>query len=770
MKRITLLFIIVILSSFTAVAQSKYTISGYVHDAVSSEPLVGVSVSISPINSTYTNEYGFYSLIVNTSEVNIIYSYLSYNNKVYNGVISKDVELNMLLESSNITLNDVVVEAKTKNMVSTRALGSYSVDSKMLNYIPSFMGEKDIFKYFQILPGVNGGKEASSGVNLRGGSNDQTLILMDGIPIYNSAHAFGFTSIFNGNYIKSAELYKGYIPPQYGGRLSGVATMNIREGNRKKHSQQIQIGTTTASALVEGPIAGGRGSYLIGGRYFVPNIILGGMELFKDKDISSSYSNIGFYDATAKVSYDISNQTTLYGSFYSGNDALKFNDRTVEVFDTNNEGYSSDSKEIFSWGNIVGSVRLSSQLSNKSFLNANLYYSHISNRDYSDFTDSDGLYMHSSVTSQMGEAGLKADMKHNISSWYRLNYGLKFSYQHFSPQNIETEKGGIQVNKSYGNRTLYSANGYFDNAFTFGKLIVNLGGHLALYNNNRENKVVFEPRTALTYYMQKSSAWISYTVNTQPLFSVTQTSASFPLDYWVPFQKASELPSSKQISLGYKYAFDFGLDIQAETYYKQTDNLSIIHNVDDYLLSDGGYSIGTGDAYGAEFLMQYRKKRFNVMASYTYSRSKHHVGDKTFDFIYDTPHNLNVFTSYETLIKGAKTHTLSLNTNFKTGRPYYITSTILPMNGAFAPWYENLLNYPLYPNSRLTNFFRLDINYTMEKKLKRGSRVWQLSLLNATAHKNPYVVYFKQENNGDSKPTALTLIPILPSVSYTRVF
>ncbi len=764
---------IVILGGFTAIAQSKYTISGFVHDSLSSEPLVGVAVRISPANSTYTNEYGFYSLIINTPKSNITFSYISYNEKVYNEVINEDMALNVLLEPSNIILNEVVVESKAKNMVSTRALGSYAVDSKMLNHIPSFMGEKDIFKYFQILPGVNGGKEASSGVNLRGGSNDQTLILMDGIPIYNSAHAFGFTSIFNGNYIKSAELYKGYIPPQYGGRLSGVATMNIREGNRKKHSQQIQIGTTTASALVEGPIVGGRGSYLIGGRYFVPNIILGGMELFKDKDISSSYSNIGFYDATAKVSYDISNQTTLYGSFYSGNDALKFNDRTVEVFDTNNEGYSSDSREIFSWGNIVGSVRLSSQLSNKSFLNANLYYSHISNRDYSDFTDTDGLYMHSSVTSQMGEAGLKVDMKHNISSWYRLNYGVKLSHQHFSPQNIETEKGGIQVNKSYGNRTLYSANGYFDNAFTLGKFIVNLGGHVALYNNNRENKVVFEPRTALTYYMQKSSAWISYTVNTQPLFSVTQTSASFPLDYWVPFQKASELPSSKQISLGYKYAFDFGLDIQAETYYKQTDNLSIIHNVDDYLLSDGGYSIGTGDAYGAEFLMQYRKKRFNVMASYTYSRSKHHVGDKTFDFIYDTPHNLNVFTSYETLIKGTKTHTLSLNTNFKTGRPYYITSTIVPMNGAFSPWYENLLNYPLYPNGRLTNFFRLDINYTMEKKLKRGSRVWQLSLLNATAHKNPYVVYYKNEGYGEQieyKPTALTLIPILPSVSYTRVF
>ena len=764
---------IVILGGFTAIAQSKYTISGFVHDSLSSEPLVGVAVRISPTNSTYTNEYGFYSLIINTPKSNITFSYISYNEKVYNEVINEDMALNVLLEPSNIILNEVVVESKAKNMVSTRALGSYAVDSKMLNHIPSFMGEKDIFKYFQILPGVNGGKEASSGVNLRGGSNDQTLILMDGIPIYNSAHAFGFTSIFNGNYIKSAELYKGYIPPQYGGRLSGVATMNIREGNRKKHSQQIQIGTTTASALVEGPIVGGRGSYLIGGRYFVPNIILGGMELFKDKDISSSYSNIGFYDATAKVSYDISNQTTLYGSFYSGNDALKFNDRTVEVFDTNNEGYSSDSREIFSWGNIVGSVRLSSQLSNKSFLNANLYYSHISNRDYSDFTDTDGLYMHSSVTSQMGEAGLKVDMKHNISSWYRLNYGVKLSHQHFSPQNIETEKGGIQVNKSYGNRTLYSANGYFDNAFTLGKFIVNLGGHVALYNNNRENKVVFEPRTALTYYMQKSSAWISYTVNTQPLFSVTQTSASFPLDYWVPFQKASELPSSKQISLGYKYAFDFGLDIQAETYYKQTDNLSIIHNVDDYLLSDGGYSIGTGDAYGAEFLMQYRKKRFNVMASYTYSRSKYHVGDKTFDFIYDTPHNLNVFTSYETLIKGTKTHTLSLNTNFKTGRPYYITSTIVPMNGAFSPWYENLLNYPLYPNGRLTNFFRLDINYTMEKKLKRGSRVWQLSLLNATAHKNPYVVYYKNEGYGEQieyKPTALTLIPILPSVSYTRVF
>lgn len=667
MKQRILILVFVLFSSGLATAQSKYTISGFVRDTLSSEPLVGVAVIASPTNGTLTNEYGFYSLIVNDGETKLTFSHIGYSDKKYKTKIERDLELNILLTSSYLEIGEVFVLVKKRAVVKVRPLGNYSVDAKQLDYIPSFMGEKDILKYFQLLPGVNGGKEASSGMNIRGGSTDQTLILMDDIPIYNSSHAFGYTSIFNGNYIKSAELYKGYIPSKYGGRLSGVATMNIRDGDKNEHKQQLQIGTTTASAVVEGPIDSGKGSYLIGGRYFIPTLFLEGMRIFANKDISSSHTSFGFYDATAKISYDVSKNSTLHASFYTGFDAMKFNTNTVDVFNDSEDTYYSEAKEVIRWGNMVGSIRLSSKLNDRSFFNVTAYYSHLSNIMDNTDTDSDGESLGSTTSSQMGEAGLKFDFNHNINSWYRLSYGLNASYQHFTPQSIVNEKNSVVTSVDYGNRTLYTASTYIENIFRLGDFTLNVGGRLALYNNNNENKVVFEPRTALTYYMPKSSVWLSYTVNTQPLFSITQTTTSFPLDYWVPFQNGDELSSNQQLSLGYKHSFDIGLDIQLETYYKKTDNLSVVYNVADFLLSDGGYTIGTGDAYGAEFLAQYGYDRFNVMLAYTYSRSIHNIDGKSVNFMFDTPHNLNILASYETLVKGVKRHTLSANANFKTG-------------------------------------------------------------------------------------------------------
>ena len=183
--------------------------------------------------------------------------------------------------------------------------------------------------------------------------------------------------------------------------------------------------------------------------------------------------------------------------------------------------------------------------------------------------------------------------------------------------------------------------------------------------------------------------------------------------------------------------------------------------MDDFLLDEGGYHLATGDAYGAEFLIQYNYKRFNITASYTYSKSVHHYDGKTVNFIYDTPHSLNIFTSYETLKKDKRKHVASMNIGFKTGLPYMMSNTIYPGYDGN----DDLINYPTYVNSRLTNFFRIDLNYTMEKTLKNGSRVWQISLLNATAHKNPYLIYYE-----DEKFKALQLIPILPSFSFTRYF
>ena len=758
-----LLLLVVLLLSSSIYAQSKFTISGFVQDSLSTELVVGASIISGPKNGTITNEFGFFSIIVDTPHVELTVSQLGYKTKHYKIKIDEDLELKILLASSAIMIGEVSVVTENSKFAATKALGAISVNSQQLKYVPSFMGEKDIIKYFQLLPGVQSGREGTSGLNIRGGSADQTLILMDDTPIYNSTHAFGFVSIFSGEYIKSAELYKGYIPPQYGGRLSGVAKMNIRDGSRKEHNQSIQLGTTTFSALVEGPINNGKGSYLVGGRYFIPDLLLKGAALLTSNE-NSTYPQVGFYDITAKVSYDISKNSTIYGSFYTGRDAIKFISNDTDI-DAAGDKLVSHTKSGLDWGNIVGSIRLSSKLSNKSFFNVTTYYSHLSNKKVTDYNDSSKKVLDSKTKSKMDEIGLKATMLHNINSWYNLSYGVNLSYQYFMPQDISMDRNGVVTNTKYGDRELYTGNIFVDNKFRLGNFSLNIAGRISVYNNNKEHKIVVEPRTALTYYMEKSSIWASYVVNSQPLFSMNQQLFSLPLDYWIPFRRADELPMSKQYSLGYRRSFDFGLELQSEAYYKSSKNISIVYNSSDFMLEDGGYKLATGDAYGVELLAQYSRNRFNVMASYTYSKSIHHIDNQSVDFMYDTPHDVNILASYEVLRRGAKVHTFSTNINYKTGLPYILSNEKYPMNDPFEHWFGNLVNYPIYANTRLTNFFRVDLNYSMEKKLKNGSRIWQISLLNATAHRNPYLIYYK-----DGGYKAFQLIPFLPSFSYTRKF
>lgn len=614
----------------------------------------------------------------------------------------------------------------------------------------------------QLQPGVSSGKEGSSELNIRGGSSDQTLILMDDIPIYNHAHAFGFVSVFIGDYIKSAELYKGYAPANYGGRLSGVATMNINEGNRNRHQQSLQIGTTTASAVFEGPITKGKGSYFVGGRYFIPDLFLRlGSAFLKD---ASMIPVFGFYDITAKLSYDLDSRNTMYLSFYTGHDALKltFNDSGISA-DTE---YRTRSKAGVSWGNMVGSVRLSSKLTNRIFLNTTLYYSHLSNSkisDYKEFIEPKTVL--SDVRSKMGELGLKANMQHNINSWYDdLSYGVNLAYQSLTPQNLIMDRDGVASHTKYGERNLVTATAFVENKFQFRKLELSAGLRFSLYNNNSESKAVLEPRAALTYRMNKGSLWLGYAENSQPLFSMKQQLYSLPVDYWIPFQSADELPRSRQISLGYKHNTDFGMEFFSEVYLKKSRNVAVVYNVSDFLIEEGGYYLASGNAYGAEFMIQYEYRKFNAALSYVYSKSQYELNGRKVDFMYDTPHDLNLFASYETLRKGKRVHTLSMNLHYNTGLPYIISNeAYYQMDQPNGYWDTQLVNNPLYSNIRLRDFFRIDMNYAMEKQLRKGSRVWKLSLLNATAYINPYVVFPK--NNGYK---ALCLIPFLPSFSYVR--
>lgn len=633
--------------------------------------------------------------------------------------------------------------------------------------MPSFMGEQDVFRFMQLMPGVSSGKEGSSELNIRGGSSDQTQILLDDVPIYNQSHAFGLVSIFSGEAIKSAELFKGYSSPAYGGRLSGVASLYMRDGNKYEHKQSLQLGTTTLSATLEGPLKKGKGSYLFSGRQFTPYLLMQGIFACLSKE-NATLPQFNFYDITGKLSYDIGKNNSIYLSFYKGNDLFGSNYYNGERdYESGKVEHISKSKAGVSWGNTIASLRWNAVLGGKLFMNNTIYYSFLGNDKFSDFSNQKENYRYDSrIKSQMEEVGLKTNFNYSFTKNYKISYGANLSQQFFKPQIAYSNRNGLINKMNYGKRNLLTIAAYVNNEFTYGKMIMNAGLRVGVYNNSQNIIYSVEPRASLTYKIDnRSSLWLSYVNNAQPLFSLNKYYFSIPIDYWVPFS-GKKIQRSNQISLGYRKSFNDVLDITAEIYYKKSKNLSLVYDSDDFLLGDGGVDIATGYAYGAEFSAQYTKNRFSFIASYSYSKSENEVDGKRIPFIFDTPHNLNLLAMYNVLKRTGRNHTLSLNVSYKTGLPYALSNESYKDTSDEEYWQDQTItNFPKYPNTRLTDFFRVDINYSMEKKMRNGTRTWQISLLNATGHNNPYVVYKTNE-----KYKAQTIIPILPSFSYKRTF
>lgn len=755
--------IVLLLGALSSYAQS---VSGFVKDAKSGETLVGAIVLGKDGKGDISNSYGFYSLKVGQGKTSVTFQCMGYEAKTIHLDLRKDTVVNVLLEVAVMKVGDVVVQGE-KRISTMQDLGVISMNINQLKLIPAFLGEQDVFRFMQLMPGVSSGKDGSSELNIRGGSADQTQILLDDVPIYNQSHAFGLISIFSGEAIKSAELFKGYSSPMYGGRLSGVASLYMRDGNKYEHKQSLQLGTTTLSATLEGPLKKGKGSYLFSGRQFTPYLLMQGIYACLSK-ANATLPQFNFYDVTGKLSYDLGKNNSLYLSFYKGSDLFGSNYWDSErEYNSNKVEHISKSKAGVRWGNTIASLRWNSVLNHQLFMNNTVYYSFLGNDKFSEFTNYREDYRYDSrIKSQMDEIGFKTNFNYSVTQNYKINYGANLSQQFFKPQIAQSDRNGVVSKIDYGKRDLLTVAAYVDNEYTYRKITVNGGLRVALYNNSEDVVYSVEPRVSLSYRIDRqSSIWVSYVNNAQPLFSLNKYYFSIPIDYWVPFS-GKKIQRSNQFSLGYRKSFNGVLDISAEAYYKTSNNLSLVYDSDDFLLGEGGVDNAKGCAYGAEFSLQYTKNRFSFMASYTYSKSENKVDGKRIPFIFDTPHDLNLLAMYNVLKRPNRTHTLSLNVSYKTGLPYALSNESYKDAGDREYWRDQTItNFPKYPNTRLNDYFRSDINYSMEKKMRKGTRTWQISLLNATGYNNPYIVY-----KTDEKYKAQTIIPILPSFSYKRTF
>ena len=632
-------------------------------------------------------------------------------------------------------IDSVVVTARRPLMV-YKQTGNIAVDIEQLKYAPLFAGEKDIFKFLQLLPGVSAGKDGMSGLLVRGGSNDQTLILYDDVPIYNQAHAYGILSIFSGETVQSAEVSKGFISPAYGSRLSALTQIRTREGDRLNHRQSLTVGTLSLAGTLDGPIKRDKGSYLISARYFFPEAVLA----IADNDI-----RYGFNDITGKLTYDIHRNHTLSLGVYSGDDHMK-----------NKEDHAENG---FGWGNTTASLRLESRWNDNLRSSVVAYYTYLQNRQETKFKD-DGFSNWGKTTFKTHEFGARMTFDQRLSHIWTLEYGATFSHQRFEPMHTKSIINGQHKERGYSSEQLVSGTLFLNNRFQWGGWRADVGVRGAAYDNSEQTRYAVEPRAQLSYdFGRDNSVWLSGTINSQALVQFNRYYYSMPIDFWTPFRDG-RLQHAWQVSLGGRAKLHENLTLSVEGYYKRMRNLPLIYDSDDFLLSNGGFIYGTGRAFGIEAMLQYQTERLSLTASYTYTDSRRRSDGVTYPFEYDVPHDFNAFVSYDVVKRPGRKHTFSLNVAWRSGLPYRLTNESYPDTDG-----NPIIGITAYPTMRMHNYFRADVSYNMERRKRNGVRNWQFSIINATWHKNPVSIY---PYRGSYKATVL--IPIMPSVSYTRTF
>ncbi|WP_302957843.1 TonB-dependent receptor plug domain-containing protein [Alistipes shahii] len=632
-------------------------------------------------------------------------------------------------------IDSVVVTARRPLMV-YKQTGNIAVDIEQLKYAPLFAGEKDIFKFLQLLPGVSAGKDGMSGLLVRGGSNDQTLILYDDVPIYNQAHAYGILSIFSGETVQSAEVSKGYISPAYGSRLSALTQIRTREGDRQNHRQSLTVGTLSLAGTLDGPIKRDKGSYLISARYFFPEAVLA---------IVDNAVRYGFYDVTGKLTYDIHRNHTLSLGIYSGDDHMK-----------NKEDHAENG---FGWGNTTASLRLESRWNDNLRSSVVAYYTYLQNRQETEFKD-DGFSNWGKTTFKTHEFGARMTFDQRLSRVWSLEYGATFSHQRFEPMHTKSIINGQHKDRGYSSELLVSGALFLNNRFQWGGWRADVGVRGAAYDNSEQTRYAVEPRAQLSYDFGRDNAvWLSGTINSQALVQFNRYYYSMPIDFWTPFRDG-RLQHAWQVSLGGRAKLHENLTLSVEGYYKRMRNLPLIYDSDDFLLSNGGFIYGTGRAFGIEAMLQYQTERLSLTASYTYTDSRRRSDGVTYPFEYDVPHDFNAFVSYDVVKRPGRKHTFSLNVAWRSGLPYRLTNESYPDTDG-----NPIIGITAYPTMRMRNYFRADVSYNMERRKRNGVRNWQFSIINATWHKNPVSIY---PYRGSYKATVL--IPIMPSVSYTRTF
>lgn len=789
MKTRLVMLMFLILAGLYATAQQRYTISGYVKDQQSGESLIGISVSKAGTGlGTVTNEFGFFSLTLPTGEHELQFSYVGYTSIKMNIPLVENKTLNIKLEKSSSQLSTITVKGtKQEKAVNTLNTSINRLDIAQMKKMPTFMGEVDVLRSIQTLPGVNTVGEGASGFNVRGGAADENLILLDDAPVYNSTHMLGFFSVFNPDAVKSINLIKGGFPAEYGGRTSSVLDIRMKDGNNQKMAVNGGIGNIFSRISLEGPIQKDQSSFIIAARRSYVDIL---MKPFLKGDMKDTKLN--FYDVTAKVNFKLNKNNTLFASGYLGRDVFGFGTQIN-----------------MNWGNKTATVRWNHVFNNRLFLNLTTFYS---NYDYSLSFNNESQKEEGEEnqqykwTSNIINYGVKPALTYYINTHNSVHFGVQGLYYTFKPgtgTGIEGESTSVkELTQQHG----LEAAAYIDHEWKptsrfgvqYGLRFSNyqyLGKGTAYYYNDTTpgirrtligtkeygaNELIkaynyLEPRITARYALSDDHAVkASFARTTQYMHQLSNTASPTPLDIWTPSTNNVQPQVADQYTVGYVYDAPSGIyELSAEVFYKNMEHqLDYIDNAKLELnqLIEGDLLPSHSRSYGLEIMAKKEIGATSGWISYTLSRSERQTTgiskNEWFLNRYDRTHNLNLVLTHDFNQRS----TFSANWVFASGTP----ATFADSRLEFQDWDIPYNSTDKRNNYRLPAYHRLDLSYTLKgKQLRRWKGEWVFSLYNVYARRNAYTVYFQQNSDDPSKKEAkrLSIIgSVIPGITYNFKF
>ncbi|MEM9527507.1 MAG: TonB-dependent receptor [Bacteroidota bacterium] len=783
-------FSFVIMGSLAA--QTRVTVKGYVRDADNGETLIGATVYLDgTTKGTTTNEYGFYSLTVDPGTYTLVASYLGYEDQRKEMELIGNFTVDFDLGEAGTELTEIVVTAEEEDQnVSEVQMSVEQLQMATIERLPALLGEVDVLRSIQLLPGVTSVGEGAAGFNVRGGSIDQNLVILDEAPVFNSSHLFGFFSVFNPDAVKSVKLYKGGIPARYGGRLSSILDVRMKEGNTKEFEVQGGIGTIFSRLSVEAPIVKDKSSFLLAGRRSYIDVLAAP---FLSGGLSGTKLN--FYDLTLKTNYRFSDKDQVFLSGYFGRDVFQPGDQAG-----------------FSWGNATGTLRWNHLFNDRLFSNLTFYWS---DYDYAiNFGDDDADTF--DWDASIVNFSAKPEFSYFITPESVLRFGGQGIYYRFEPANAVAVSDGDEIDISVNNQWAIESSIFLEHELSVlnNKMKLNYGlraSHFAYLGGRPvyeygeplaegfarpltdvrqtekgttiEDWFNLEPRFALQYQLTPTSSLkASYQRTAQYIHLLSNTTASIPLDIWTPSTNNIDPQMADQVAVGYFRNFkENTFEASFETYYKSFNNLIDYVDGADLILNElveGQILTGEGRAYGAEFQLKKVKGRFNGWLSYTLARTERLIqginNNEWYPSRFDQTHAFNITGFYELNYRT----TLSATFVYNTGTPLTLASSGYYQQGYFVPHNEaNGRN-----NFRIPDYHRLDVSITLDPRKKKAGRRWQgqwvFGVYNLYARRNPFSVYGVQLEDRpllgqpvNTEAIKLSVVgSVIPSVSYNFKF